>query len=75
MYALRVRHKVGPWVGYRPGCTGGDTALATRPLYGNFGTFIGASPPDFEVLCSGTDAAQYAAILVAEMGGRQQGLI
>jgi hypothetical protein len=75
MYAIRVRHKVGQWVGYRPGCTGGDTALATRPLYGNFGTFIGASPPDFEVLCSGADAAQYVAVLVAEVGSGRGGLL
>ena len=66
MYAARLIFKSGStWTGYAPGGPGGDTAIINFPLYGDFGDFIGGAPPDIEVLCSGTDAAQYVHLLIA----------
>lgn len=64
MYACRLQHRSGDMVEHRPGVPGGDTAILCSPLYGYFGSFKGDKPPQLEVLASGTDAAQYAELLI-----------
>lgn len=64
MYAARLQHRSGDMVNHRPGVPGGDTPILCSPLYGYFGSFRGDKPPNLEVLCSGTDAAQYAELLI-----------
>jgi len=66
-YAVRLKYKGGSsWLGYGAGIPMGDSNILTQPIYGDFGTFEGLTPPDIEVLCSGTDAAQYVDLLIVE---------
>jgi len=58
MYGCRLAFTSGPMMAYHPGVPGGDTIVLQNPVWGNFGTFKGATPPNVEVLCSGTDASQ-----------------
>lgn len=68
-YAVRLFYKgSAPSRGWSPGVPMGDTALLSMPIFGDFGRFRGDQPPDVEVLCSGTDAAQYVDLLVAPVG-------
>lgn len=65
-YAVRLFFKgSSPSVGWAPGIPMGDTAILSLPIFGDFGSFRGDQAPDVEVLCSGTDAAQYIDMLVA----------
>jgi hypothetical protein len=69
-YWARLYYKgSSPAKDWRPGCPMGDTAILSLPLYGDFGSFRGDQPPDVQVLCSGTDAAQYIDLLVLPLGG------
>lgn len=64
MYALRLVYPQAPMSGWNPGVPGCDTITCQTPMYGNFGQFKGDNPPNIEVLCSGTDAAQNVTIWI-----------
>lgn len=63
-YAARVQHRSGPNMGERPGVPASDTVALAEPLYGDFGTFEGASPPNFQFLASAGDTAEIVELLV-----------
>ena len=68
-YAVRLKYKgSAPAAAWRPGIPMGDTAILAMPMWGDFGSFRGDQPPDVQVLCSGTDAAQYIDICVVPGG-------
>lgn len=68
-YAARLKYKgSAKAAAWRPGIPMGDTAILCMPIWGDFGSFRGDQPPDVQVLCSGTDAAQYIDMCVVPGG-------
>lgn len=70
MHAARLQFTGNsPDIGRRPGVMGGDTATpdVEQMIYGDFGTFEGASPPGAEAIGSAGDTAQQFLFLIEEL--------
>lgn len=61
LYAARIVFPDSIW---RPGVPGSDTVGLTSMLYGDFGSFIGNTPPTFEFSASGADTAEVVTLAI-----------
>lgn len=69
LLSARLKYIEGPYESYRPGVIAADTStgLEYMMFYGDFGEFIGQTPPNFEGVAVAGDTAQVFRFVIVPM--------